>query len=158
MEKKKFTDRLQLLNGGRDHYLEFLRNLTPQILLLSGAVLLGARLDFTRFDFDNIIPTLVFFVVLGSFILAFWANASRFYERCSGEWKAWLSELQDSLTAQDIKGSHRIVAKLKAIWRERFVEFLELLIVQWFFPITLAIVIGMAFNSAVSIWRANYAG
>lgn len=60
MAKIKVTERIQLLNGGRSHYLEFLRNLTPQIVLFSIVLLLGHNLDFTRFDPDNWVATALF--------------------------------------------------------------------------------------------------
>lgn len=156
MSKRKLTDRLQLLNGGRLFYLDFLRNLTPQIILFSIALLLWARLDFTRFDFDNTLPTVVFFVILGSFILAFYANSTLLYERCFAEWKQWLSDIDKSLTAQGVKGPRRLVAKLQAVWRDRFVEFIEIFIVLWFLQVALAIVVAMSMHSASSIWRANH--
>lgn len=156
MTKKKITERLQLLNGGRHFYLDFLRNLTPQIILLSVTWLVAAQLDFTRIDISNTGTTFLFFVVLGSFILAFWANSTLLYERCFAEWKQWYSELKESLTAQGITGFRRGTAKLHAIWKYRFVEFVEIIAVLGFLQIALAIVVSMSFNSASTIWRANH--
>lgn len=159
MQKQKLTDRLQLLNGGRAHYLEFLRNLTPQIILFSITLLIGARLDFSRFDIGNWLPTTLFFFLFGSFALAFYANSTLFYERCFSNLIQWRSELFDSLNAKGIKGWRRFFAKLHALWNEKLVEVLEVMMVIWFFQITFAIVIGMSVHSASGIWQAiHHAG
>lgn len=156
MEKKKITDRLQLLNDGRVHYLDFLRNLTPQIILFSITILLILQLDFSRLDFNNIEQTLLFFVLLGSFLLAFYANSTLFYERCFAELKVWVSELNQSMTLQNITGAQRFLKKAKAVWNERFIELLEAIAVLLFFQITLAVVIVMSTHSALSIWSVTH--
>lgn len=154
MEKQKITDRLQLLNDGRAHYLEFLRNLTPQIILFSIVLLLMVRIDFNRVDLGNVLPTLLFFFLLGSFMLAFYANSTLFYERCFSGQRLWRLELFKLLTAQGLKGHRRFLAVLKAIWRERFIEALEMLIVFWFFHIALAVVVVMSIHSAATMFNA----
>lgn len=156
MKKQKLTDRLQLFNGGRAHYLEFLRNLTPQIILLSITLLIGAKLDFSRFDIGNWLPTTLFFFLFGSFALAFYANSTLFYERCFSNLIQWRLELFDSLNAQEIKGWRRFFEKLRALWKEKLVEALEVMVVIWFFQIAFAIVIVMSLHSASGIWQATH--
>lgn len=159
MDKRKITDRLQLLNDGRAHYLEFLRNLTPQIILFSVTLLLMVKLDFTRFDFNNKLPTALFLFLLGAFALAFYANATLFYERCFADLLKWRSDLSASLRAQEIKGHRLFFAKLHAIWKERLIEVLEVMVVFWFFQIALAVVMAMSLHSASSILQgAHHAG
>jgi hypothetical protein len=63
--------------------LEFLRNLTPQILLFSVALVLASRLNLWSFDptwqgVKNVLPLLA---VLATFLLAFFANMIVFLER-----------------------------------------------------------------------------
>ena len=70
-----------ILNEGRGAFLEFLRNLTPQILLLSLCFFMGSKLNFSQIDFNNSTPTFIFFVFLCLAILAGWVNASIFMER-----------------------------------------------------------------------------
>lgn len=70
-----------ILNKGRGAFLEFLRNLTPQILLLSLCFFMGSKLNFSQMDFNNSTPTFIFFVFLFLAILAGWVNASIFMER-----------------------------------------------------------------------------
>lgn len=158
MQNKTFTNRLQLLNNGREHYLNYLRNLTPQILIFSIVILAGRKLDFTRFDFNNFEVTLLFFILLGSFMLAAYANSTTFYERCFSELKEWIAELDASLKAQNITRFQRFHLKIKAVWHERFIELSEAIIVLWFIPITFAIVIGMSIHSALSILKITHAG
>lgn len=156
MEKKKITDRLQLLNDGRTHYLEFLRNLTPQSILFSIALLVMVKLDFTRFDLSNWLQTSLFFVLLGSFALAFYANSTIFYQRCFADLYRWHTELFESMNTQGLKGHHRFLATIRAFWNERFVETLEVIVVFWFFQIALAIVIVTAWHSASNIWQSTH--
>lgn len=158
MQNKTFTNRLQLLNNGREHYLNYLRNLTPQILIFSIVILAGRKLDFTRFDFNNFEATLLFFILLGSFMLAVYANSTIFYEHCFSELKEWIAELDASLKAQNITRFQRFLLKIKAVWHERLLELSEVIILLWFPPITLAIVIGMSIPSALNILKITHAG
>lgn len=70
-----------ILKEGRSAFLEFLRNLTPQILLLSLCFFMGKKLNFSKIDFGNFPPTFIFFIFLFLAILAGWANASIFMEK-----------------------------------------------------------------------------
>lgn len=155
--RKKLTDRLELLNDGRPHYLEFLRNLTPQIILLSLALYLMNRLDLSRFDLANSGPTFLFLLFFGAFALAFYANTTLFYERCFSQWRVWLKETQDSLVAQGLTRLKISSAIYLAIWRERFVEVMEVIAVLIFLQVALAAVVVMSAHSASSMWRAIHA-
>lgn len=156
MKKINFKKRLQLLNGGRVFYLDFLRNLTPQIILLSFTLLVAIKLDFTSIDLNNFGPTILFYVLLCSFILAFYANSTLLYERCFGEWKRWFTDLENSLNTRGVEGPRRLLLIAQAIWNEQFVEFLEILTVLVFFQIVFAIVIVLSIHSASNIWNVNH--
>ncbi|MDB5956064.1 MAG: hypothetical protein JWP60_2672 [Ramlibacter sp.] len=69
-----------LLREGQRPLLEYLRNLTPQILLASTALVLGVRLDFHRFDPANWLATFAFIFCVGLFVLAFFANMNIFLD------------------------------------------------------------------------------
>jgi hypothetical protein len=69
-----------LLNQGQRPILEFLRNLTPQVLLASIALLLWAQLDFGRFDWGNWLLTLAFFLSAALAVLAFLLNMNQFID------------------------------------------------------------------------------
>ncbi|MBD9407237.1 hypothetical protein IB236_17990 [Acidovorax sp. ACV02] len=65
---------------GQRALLEFLRNLTPQVLLATTALLLWIHLDFKRFDLSNWPSTVAFFSCVGVFWLAFLANLNQFVD------------------------------------------------------------------------------
>ena len=157
MTKKKITERLELLNGGRSAYLEFLRNLTPQAFLFSIVILVGSKLGF-HYEPDNAIPTLLFVMLLGAFGLAVYANSSLFYERGFPNGKRWLSKMDAFLKIRRVSRGRRVAAKLKAVWRNRLVEYLELSIAMYFIQIAVGVVIFSAMQSAFSILKAINAG
>ena len=63
--------------------LDYLRNLTPQILLLSLGLVLGTKLDLHRPDLSwaAIKSTAPFILIIGTFLIAFIANLFLFLER-----------------------------------------------------------------------------
>ena len=65
---------MHILSAGRSAFLEFLRNLTPAILIGSVSVATWAKLDFQRLDMGNWFETLVFVGTAVTAVLAFFAN------------------------------------------------------------------------------------
>lgn len=74
---------MSILGEGRGPFLEFLRNLTPQVLLLAFALSVWVGLDFTTFDLSNWATTLAFYVCAITFVLAVLANMNQFLESYS---------------------------------------------------------------------------
>ncbi|QNP59498.1 hypothetical protein [Paenacidovorax monticola] len=74
------TSTVLILKEGQRPLLEFLRNLTPQVLLATTALLLWVRLDFRRIDLSNLPSTVAFFFCVGLFCLAFLANLNQFVD------------------------------------------------------------------------------
>lgn len=74
---------MHLLGNGRQPFLEFLRNLTPQALLLTLTISLWTQLDFGRFDISNWLTTLAFYSCIVTWILAVIANMQQFIEAYS---------------------------------------------------------------------------
>ena len=157
MSKKKIADRLELLNGGRSAYLDFLRNLTPQAGLFSFVLLLGSKLGF-HYVPDNTIPTLLFILLLGAFGVAVHANSTLFYERGFVNWKRWLSKMDGFLKVRQVSRGQRVAAKIKAIWRNRLVEYVEVTVALYFIQAAVGIVIFSAMQTASAILKANNAG
>lgn len=152
---KKITERLQLLNDGREHYLNFLRNLTPQIILLSTVWLASEKFVFPpQLDFTNTIQTVTFFTLIGCFALAVYANISRFLDQCFREYEIWHSKCRRRLAVTGFRGVQHNVAMMRAIFRYKLIETVEIFV---FFVsiavIALAIVIGMSMHSARRIWK-----
>ncbi|MCX7131062.1 hypothetical protein [Aeromonas sp.] len=69
-----------IFSYARGPFLEFLRNLTPQILLLSIAIIMGTKLDLTKFDLSNTWNTMPFILVMCTFFAAAIANIFMFIE------------------------------------------------------------------------------
>ncbi|MBS0306125.1 MAG: hypothetical protein JSR43_12215 [Proteobacteria bacterium] len=72
-----------ILRGGRRAFLEYLRNTTPQGLLLGLAFLAGRHLDLSRTDFANWPTTVVFFASVFFFFASFAANTIEFLNACT---------------------------------------------------------------------------
>jgi hypothetical protein len=103
-----------LLKEGRAAFLEFLRNLTPQILLLSLAFLVGSKLDFTRLDFSNTTPTVIFFIFVIIALMAGWANVTLLMDRF-----APMIRFRRGVRLIDKAASHKFHAKLGFASRRR---------------------------------------
>lgn len=69
---------MHLLGVGRQAFLEFLRNLTPQALILAFGLNLWSQLDFHQFDIRNWGKTLAFNICATTWILAVIANMIQF--------------------------------------------------------------------------------
>ena len=76
-------DLMNLLGSGRSAFLEFLRNLTPQVLLLALTLVTFSKLDLQRFDPSNWFDTVVFFSCFATWFLAVVANMLQFVENYS---------------------------------------------------------------------------
>jgi hypothetical protein len=74
---------MHLLGVGRQAFLEFLRNLTPQILLLTLSLALWTQLNFRQFDISNWGSTLAFYSCVLTWLLAVIANMMQFIENYS---------------------------------------------------------------------------
>lgn len=69
-----------IFNEGRKPFLDFLRNLTPQVILASSAILLGVRLDFERWDLSNFGNTIAFYACIAFFGVASYASMTLYME------------------------------------------------------------------------------
>jgi hypothetical protein len=72
---------MHILGAGKGAFLEFLRNLTPTILMTSGAVLFWFRLDFDRIDLRNWGATSAFYACAITAALSWFANVSQFLDK-----------------------------------------------------------------------------
>jgi hypothetical protein len=71
---------MHILGLGRAAFLEFLRNLTPMVLMASIALLTWAQLDFRRVDLSNWLLTMAFYVCALTAALSLCANTSAFLD------------------------------------------------------------------------------
>lgn len=72
---------MYILDEGRAAFLDFLRNLTPQVLLLSLALVIGTKLDFDKVDVGNWLHTLTFLSIVITAVLAGCANTTLFISK-----------------------------------------------------------------------------
>ena len=114
-----------LLNEGQRPFLEFLRNLTPQALLASTALLLGVRLDFGRVDLSNWFSTLSFFLCVAFACLAFFANMNQYFDALLASVDRF-GTLARRLVRLGVTRRWALAISLRAIWRRRPSVFLDL--------------------------------
>jgi len=143
--------RIYILNGGRGPFLNFLRNLTPQVLLLSSSLLLAKNLDFTHVDWANWQPTLGFYTLLVGFLIAAWINTTDFLNDCLKPFEKWKHRVGLLLTSRQVDGKwQRVGARAAAILRKKKTEAIEVIAIVFFLQTAFAIVVAHAIIAAFS--------
>lgn len=126
------------LGDGRKAFLEFLRNLTPQILFLTLSLVVGSKLDLSKFQIDasgfgNALP---FAVCLLIFFGAAIANMSMFIESALTSTERLKTETE-AIEKKGLKGLVLIWALLCTAWKHNKLAFfqlaLSLLIIEFAF-------------------------
>ena len=139
-----------ILGAGRKAFLEFLRNLTPQILFFSLGFVGGSKLVIPSFDLSNAGQTIICFVFLGIAVCAAWANGSLF--------------LSESITALNLRsglptldrsaGPIRLVrTNAQFIWSKRW-SILEVIIVLVIVEFGFVVVTFSAISAASSFLKS----
>lgn len=155
MPTKKFTERFALLNGGRRIYLDFLRNLGPQSVLLAFTIVLWHGLEFRRFDASNWFTTSLFFLFLGATALAVYANSTIFYQDCFKDFHEWMRAKEAELL-HDRSNRWMFFPKLAlSVAREKWVEAFEVVTALFFLQVALSAVIVLASNTASTMIQTS---
>lgn len=145
------------LRNARGPYLNFLRNLTPQILLASLAWVLASKLNFTKVDFANYLPTIGFFAFFALFVYAVYSNISLFLSEVFPGLIPWIKEQENELESAGISRwripRHLLVAALKERKLEVTLAAFAMIMLQFVFAGVFVASIG----AAVSLIRAAYA-
>ena len=115
------------LGAGKAAFLEFLRNLTPAILMASISFLMWFQLDFRRFDLSNWAYTMAFYICAFTAVLAFLANMSAFLDN------AFIPPLALNRALRRFKlrghSNWKVVrAMVGLIWRIKPMVFLEVVV------------------------------
>ncbi|AXT40155.1 hypothetical protein D1814_16445 [Alteromonas sp. BL110] len=133
-------NKFRIVRGGKEAYLSFIRNLTPQILLFSFVYITGRQLDFTKIDLNNIMPTALFYTLLLSLCLAVYCNCSIFLNALYPNKNKWVDSYIKK--AKAIKNSKLYVFYflVLAVVRKRYIACIELFLVMFFLQITVAAV------------------
>jgi len=117
-----------LSKEGSRHLLEFLRNLTAQVLLLSSALLLFV---IWRKDPGSYLYLVLFLGVSVMCIIAIMANANNFMDNAFSH-SAAIAQERDRLKAESIHGVARLRQIVKYIWAEKRGTFVELVVAMFF--------------------------
>ncbi|MBX8488175.1 hypothetical protein [Pseudomonas cichorii] len=136
--------------ANRKALLEFLRNLTPQVLLLTLVFIFTANLNLEKFDishegFKRTIPPLACLLV---FLGAFLANITQFIESALTS-PPKLKKLADVITRQEIKFWVRISKLTTAAWRHNKPGFFEVGLVLFISYVAFYVVVYVAIQSAL---------
>jgi hypothetical protein len=113
--------------NNRKAFLEFLRNLTPQILFLTMALILGTRIDLSKFEFSfagaiNFFPFGMCMVIFfGSFI----ANITLFLDSAITSTEN-LDKQVEMIANQKINSLKKSWLLIKAAWKFNKPVFLKL--------------------------------
>lgn len=143
---------MHILNAGRGAFLEFLRNLTPFILLTSISILTWARLDFGRIDLTNWALTLAFFGCAFIATLSFYANLSSFLDNAFSA-SPQLERGIRLLRSRGHRGSQLLCGAIVLTFRCRKVLLFELLVAVLIVYVALFAVANLAVSGAVTALR-----
>jgi hypothetical protein len=142
---------------GRAAFLEFLRNLTPQILFLTLTILFGERLDTSHFQltpegFKNALPLVACSLV---FLGAFMANTTKFVDSSlssSAPMRIQVGRIQ----GRGLSAHRHTWELLKAAWEFNKKAFFELVLVFLLVEASFIGVYAMALHGAISAIRATH--
>ena len=151
--KKSIFSRVAVLTHGRKYYLEYLRNMTPQVALFAFAILAGYKLNGAELNSKTypLLLMLVSFMVL--FAIAFYANSSTFYENCYGSFGEHIKKIREKLKSKGYSPFKLNMAICSSINRRKRVEFLEVIFLFWFLQLTLAAIITVAIFQAYGMQK-----
>ncbi|MGJ7531258.1 hypothetical protein [Variovorax sp. GB1P17] len=143
---------MYILKDGRAAFLEFLRNLSPQVLLLTIAAISSHRLTFTCCYVSNIKATLLaicFYAVWGA---AVWANATMFIKNSLVPAKKFDDESR-LLAYAGVRGWRNMRTVLAFAWRSDPWVFVEILSIAVVVEVAMVVVMLMAIGSANSFLK-----
>lgn len=143
---------MYILREGRTAFLDFLRNLSPQVLLLTIAAISSHKLTFTCCYASNAKLTFLaicFYFVWGA---AVWANTSLFIKNCLVPAKTFDDESR-MLAYAGVRGWRNTRAVLVFAWKNERSIFLEILIIAVVVEIALVMVMLTAIASANNLLK-----
>ena len=139
------------MGESRKEFLEFLRNLTPQILFLTLAFILGTKLDLSKLEFSiqglkNVAP---FATCLGVFLGATMANIGLFIDTAITSNSSLDAEVE-LIKSQNIKALRRTGHLICAAWKHNKPAFFQILLVMAIAEAGLLAVFIIAFQGAAA--------
>ena len=143
---------MHVFKGGRTAFLEFLRNLTPQVLLLSMAVIAGNRLELSCCYLENWKQTAIFLCFSAVGIAAVWANSSLFVENYLISTKR-IDRASRRFLRSGVTGWRHFKVLGKYAWRKQRGFFVEAIVVSIIVEFALVAVIWSALGSGAALLR-----
>lgn len=140
-----------IFTSGKGPFLEFLRNLTPQILLFSIAIVLGTKLDLNRWDFSNTVGTLPFLFVMAVFFSAAIANMLNFLENSISSIE-WLDAESKALREQGIKRWKHLRMIASIFWKRGKLIFVEMIIAMLIVQVGFSVVFVSSIQAATNLY------
>lgn len=110
------------LRNARAPYLNFLRNLTPQIFLASLTLMTASKINFSQMVLSNILPALGTLIFCLLFIFSFYSNVTLFLSELFPDFTPWVRRYENSLKASHTPRNSVPVLIIKVILRERKLE------------------------------------
>ncbi len=141
---------MHIFGKGKKHYLEFLRNLTSQTLLLSFAFIVGSKLDFSSIDLSNWLQTSIFYVLVFAFFAAVFCNSIQLFEGCYSDFGKLLNRCLAEAKITRMGKFSKFKFFLMVIFKKKFIV-LELIIVMFFLQIILAVIVVSSLISATQL-------
>ena len=151
MENKVIRNEISILRHARKSYLEFLRNITPQILLFSFVLFLGQKLDFTSFDISNFFQTAIFYVLVIALIIAFASNCTLLFESMYPNSEKWFRRNFLRSRRQSNSKTSAVLHVMKTLIIKKYLAVLEFILVFFFLQVCFAIVAVAGIRAAVSM-------
>jgi hypothetical protein len=139
---------MHLLGKGRLALLEFLRNLTPMVLMGAISLVMWARLDFRRWDWSNWSSTVIFYLCLFTALLSLAANISNFLDHAFSP--LGFDRALSRLKRRKHSGKKLLMAMALLTWRRK-----PIVIVEAF--VAIAVVYGGVFGGLLSAVNAAVA-
>ncbi|MET3132232.1 hypothetical protein AAKU55_002502 [Oxalobacteraceae bacterium GrIS 1.11] len=151
---KKIKTRIEIIDERKKSYLEFLRNLTPQIILLTLAFYLSERIDNGESEVLRIIVCVVFFAAS---VIAIYANHTTFYKTCFPEWGKWIERVHKRLKCRykkdGIKGAIKFfLSTLELIRRSKFIETVGVFVAMNFSFILISAILFLSYTGGHDMW------
>jgi hypothetical protein len=135
--------------NGRRPLLDFLRNLTPQILFLAFALIAGSKLDLNKVDisYEGVKRTALFAVCLFVFFASVLANLTTFLEDSLAV--CIKKDEEHTNAAAQTQGLRRIKALLAVAWKDHKLAIFRMFIVMTVAEVAMSAVIFMGVQSAI---------
>ncbi|MBW8073057.1 MAG: hypothetical protein GJU77_05165 [Ferrovum sp.] len=137
-----------MFSHAKGPFLEFLRNLTPQSLLLSIALIMGSKLNLARFDFGNTMGTLPFILSMLTFFAAAIANISMLIEGLCRS----ISDIDSKLKCSNLKGVKWQREAIRLLYEKKKTLFYELLVVVLVVQVGCFVVLYSSMQAAIKFY------